>query len=739
MNPVHLLGIGGIGMSALARILKKRGIIVSGSDCIAGQMTRALESEGIPVHIGDEQIPEHVTVAYSSAICPDHPKRRGGAIHRSELLAQLIQGYDVMAVAGTHGKTTTAALLTWVFQTVGYDPSYALGGLLKNVNGHQGDGSEFIIEADESDGSFLNYHPQTIILTSTDADHLNFWKTAEALEQAYLTFASRAKICYFCLDDVHIPVKGVSYGFHPDSDYCITHYDRGTMNLRVEGHTYKNIKLNLIGQHNARNAAGVFALAHQLGIHDADIYKAFKTFPGVSRRQEVVGDKQGIRIIDDYAHHPVEIAATLHALREHYPDRRLVALFQPHRHTRLKDHFADFATCFMQADQTFITETYSAGESPIAGACAQQLAEKAKAHFLYHPDHILDYLRPHDLLVTLGAGDITHIGKKLLNENFPKLNIGLLYGGKSAEHDISKISAEAITTHLDPSQYNIKQFYIEKTGCINASMLSGLQLCDVVFPVFHGPFGEDGSIQGLLESLNLPYVGCDYRSSAVCMDKIWSKQLAMAVNIPVAPFIDFYAHEWRKNPESILENIQNLTYPLWLKSAHLGSSIGVYPIKHLDDLTATIEKALAYDERFLIEEDFHGREFEVAVLGGDELIISSPGEILTDGHFYDYDKKYSTAAMPTTTTPELPDALKTQMHEYSLRAFRALGCYGMVRLDYLWNEDKGLIFSEANPIPGFTPISLYPKLMEQMGITYPQLLSRLIGLALAKKKSHAQT
>ena len=232
MNHIHLLGIGGIGMSALARILKKRGVAVSGSDCKASAITQALEQEGISVDIGETHMPQNATIAFSSAI--RSTDRTQDAIHRSVLLAQLADGYNVMAVTGTHGKTTTSALLTWVLQTAGRDPSYALGGMLQNTNGHHGTGTEFIIEADESDGSFLNYHPQTIILTSTDTDHLDYWHTPEKLKQAYATFVARAKTCIWCRDDVHIPISGISYGFHPESQYCITRYRPGYMDICVD-------------------------------------------------------------------------------------------------------------------------------------------------------------------------------------------------------------------------------------------------------------------------------------------------------------------------------------------------------------------------------------------------------------------------------------------------------------------------------------------------------------------------
>ncbi len=744
IKKAHFIGIGGIGMSALARVLKQMGVSVSGSDVKQTALTAKLEQEGI--NLVDKGIPKNSVVIYSSAIDSQHPdlidaQAQGCTIlHRAELLQKLLDQKQLYAVAGTHGKTTTSAMLSWVLASANQNPSFAIGGLINALggNGSYQSGSAFVAEADESDGSFLRLHPYALILTSGDLDHLDFWKTHAALCTAYAEFASRSKSLIWCRDDRHLynmNLHGKSYGFHLASDYRLARLHQCSGLITFDLNEHKAITVKAIGRHNALNAAAVFAMCLELGVNEEQVREGLKTFPGVQRRQTVVGTNSDVLIIDDYAHHPIEIAATLDALRRAYPDRRLVTLFQPHRYSRLKDHFTEFSLAFSKSHLTLITDVYSAGEKPIKGVDGASLAKAANAIHI-NPEHAHQLLQPGDLVVTMGAGDITQWGEKLLNSKIKKLNVALLYGGPSPEHDISVVSAKAIAKHLNPTLYNVKQLYMSPQSTWNhpdgkiCNVIEELKKCDVAFPIFHGPCGEDGMIQGFLQTLNIPYVGCGYRSSSFCMDKIVTKQIASHAPVHIGPFTWAHCHEDR---EEIIERIHNkCTFPLWIKGAHLGSSLGAFKVQQDSDLGAYLEKAFSFDGRVIIENHTPGREIEIAVLGNHDLFISEPGEVLTNGAFYDFDHKYGHDAMESTTSPNLPASICREVKEAARIIYQYLDCSGWARLDFLYGEDGILYFSEINPIPGCTPISLYPRLCQEQGISYSELLSKLIRLGLSR-------
>ncbi|MCP5491550.1 MAG: UDP-N-acetylmuramate--L-alanine ligase [Chlamydiales bacterium] len=740
----HFIGIGGIGMSALARILMQSGVSVSGSDAKSTALTAQLEQEGM-IFL-DNGIPENSVVIYSSAIPPNHPdfmaakEQRCTLLHRADLLQKLLEQKQLYAVAGAHGKTTISAMLSWVLTSAALNPSFAIGGLVNALggNGAYRSSSLFVAEADESDGSFLKLNPHALILTSGDLDHLDYWKTHEALCIAYKEFAERAKILMWCRDDCHLVgmhLSGKSYGFHDASNYRLSRLQHRNGMTFFDLNEHKAIAVKAIGRHNALNAAAVFALCLELGIDEGKVRAGLETFPGVQRRQTVVGVNSDVLIIDDYAHHPAEIRATLSALKCAYSDRRIVTLFQPHRYSRLRDHFEAFSLAFADSDVTFITDVYSAGEVPIKGIDGASLAKAANANYL-NPEHVHAFLRPGDLLVTMGAGDITQWGEKLLKAEIQKLNVALLYGGPSVEHDISIVSAKAIADHLNPALYNVKQLYMSLESIWSHSsgetcdIIEELKKCDVAFPIFHGPSGEDGMIQGFLQTLSIPYVGCGYRSSSFCMDKIVTKQIASHAPVNIAPFTWAHRHEDR---EEVIERIhKKCIFPLWVKGAHLGSSIGIFKVEQASDLDAVLEKAFSFDDRVIIENHTPGREIEIAVLGNHDLFISEPGEVLTNGAFYDFDHKYGQEAMKSTTTPNLPSQVCEEAKKAARVIYQHLDCSGWARIDFLYTEDKILYFSEINPIPGCTPTSLYPRLCQEQGITYSDLLTRLIRLGLTR-------
>ena len=439
----HFIGIGGIGMSGLAKILLQRGKKVRGSDIAASWVTEELQKGGAEVFIKHEasQVPSKAKVIYSSDIQKgnveyiESQERSLLLLHRSALLQELMKDKEALLVTGTHGKTTTSSLLAHILVSAGLEPSYCIGGVVQSLgsqSGH-GKGSFFVAEADESDGSFLAYTPKGAILTNIDADHLVHWGTEELLVQGFLEFYHRVSCkewFFWCADDAKLAslsLEGVSYGFSPSADLHIEEAIylgwKTRFSFRFKGLVYKDIEIPLIGVHNVLNASAVIGLCLQIGIEEDKIFSSLQTFLGAGRRCEKKGEQAGIVVYDDYGHHPTEIHTTLNAIRIAGQGRRVVALFQPHRFTRVKDCFSSFGPALLPADLVLITDIYGAGEIPIHGIDAKSLHEKivSQGHTTckYVPkenvlEEALACLKAGDIVVTMGAGDITKMGPLLL-------------------------------------------------------------------------------------------------------------------------------------------------------------------------------------------------------------------------------------------------------------------------------------------------------------------------------------
>lgn len=440
---IHFVGIGGIGMSALARILLMRRERVSGSDLQLSPLVEQLSEEGAEVFIGHEveNIANAQMVVFSTDIAANNPELTAATqlgiplIHRSELLAQLLRGYAPLLVTGTHGKTTTSALLAHVLRQAALDPSFAIGGMVSTLqtNGYHGRGIYFVAEADESDGSFLTYPSFGAIITNLENDHMNYWKEEEALNRAFGQFASQVgslEHLFWCKDDLRLSSLGLaghSYGFSAAAQLTINHFHQigwqVVFDITFQERHFKEIELPLIGAHNVLNAAAVFGLGLKLDVQESILRRAFISFPGVGRRLEKKGEAKGIEIYDDYAHHPTEIFATLRALKLATRCNRLIVAFQPHRYSRVRDCLEEFGRAFSHADAVIVTDIYSARETPIPGINAEKICEKivktipteyVKREQL--PSFLSAYLQRGDLLVTMGAGDITQVGPLVLDK-----------------------------------------------------------------------------------------------------------------------------------------------------------------------------------------------------------------------------------------------------------------------------------------------------------------------------------
>lgn len=442
----HFIGIGGIGMSGLARMLLSKNVPVTGSDLAPTYITEGLMREGAKIFIGhySTNITYDTTVIYSSDIKLDNPEYMEAVrlkcplLHRSDLLKLLMTDHRLLSIAGTHGKTTTTALLAAVLMAAKLDPSYAVGGMMKSsqTNAAYGSGQYFIAEADESDGTFLKYHSYGAIVTNIDLDHMNFFQTEENLIEAFRTFFSQVSMpqhLFWCGDDPRLnglSLPGTSYGHGQHNALRILKAEqkgwRLNFDLNLYGEIYRKIELNLIGNHNVMNAAAVFGLALSLGINEEDIRLAFASFEGVNRRCDKKGDVNNILIVDDYAHHPTEIRTTLQGIRQAIGKRRLIAVYQPHRYTRTRDCMGTFGGIFDVANETIITEIYASNELEIPGvnhqALIHELRKATPSLALRHIPRkeivksLVQFLQPDDVVVTLGAGDITKVGAELAKQ-----------------------------------------------------------------------------------------------------------------------------------------------------------------------------------------------------------------------------------------------------------------------------------------------------------------------------------
>ena len=450
---IHFVGIGGAGMGGIAEVLINLGYLVRGSDLKANAVTQRLQSLGARVVIGHQpaNVADADVVVISSAVSPDNPEvqearmRRIPVVRRAEMLAELMRFRFGIAVAGTHGKTTTTSLVASVLSEAGLDPTFVIGGKLVSAGTHArlGQGSYLVAEADESDASFLHLQPLIAVVTNIDADHLGTYGGDFArLSATFIEFLQHLPfygLAVLCSDDAEVrrllPDVGrpvVTYGSAEDADFRASDIRRDGRVTHFKAHLPKRslpleVRLNLAGRHNVLNALAAIAVAHDLGVADEAILKALAGFEGVGRRFQIQGELETpygrVLLVDDYGHHPRELAATIQAAREGWPEKRLVVAFQPHRYTRTRDLFDDFAEVLSQADVLFLTEVYGAGEAPIAGADGRGLARAIRSRgrvdpvFVQKaqelPEALAGVLKDGDLLLTLGAGDIGAVAAEL--------------------------------------------------------------------------------------------------------------------------------------------------------------------------------------------------------------------------------------------------------------------------------------------------------------------------------------
>jgi UDP-N-acetylmuramate--alanine ligase len=483
LGRVHFAGIGGAGMSGIARIMLARGIAVSGSDSRPSEVLTTLAALGAEVHVGHDaaHLDGADTLVISTAIRPDNPelaeaRRRGlRIIHRASALASVMAGKRTVAVAGTHGKTTTTAMLSTILLASGLDPGYAIGGVLTEtgLGAAWGDGEIFVAEADESDRSFLLLSPDAAIVTNIEADHLDNYAGLAEIEDTFTAFARRIRpggLLVLCADHpgtralaaavADLPLRVCRYGASPTADYLVSGLTPRGMGISMTvtagsrlaagsgpavggkraaggksaaggqlaaggqpaaGAGAQRIELAVPGRHNALNAAAAFAAAVELGVTWPQAAAGLAAYRGAQRRLEPKGDAAGVRVLDSYAHHPTELTADLRAAREIAGGGRVIAVFQPHLYSRTRIFAAEFGTALGLADLVFVLDVYAAREDPEPGVSGQLVADavpRGKARYLPHeeaaPAAVADVAEPGDIVLTMGAGDVTNLGPLLL-------------------------------------------------------------------------------------------------------------------------------------------------------------------------------------------------------------------------------------------------------------------------------------------------------------------------------------
>lgn len=441
IRQVHMVGIGGIGMSSIAEVLLNRGYDVTGSDLEASDVTQRLEEQGATVYKGHaaEQVGEADVVVYSSAVDPDEnpetkeaERRHISLIPRAEMLGELIRMKYGVGVAGTHGKTTTTSMVGLVVAEGGFDPTIIVGGKVTafGSNAITGEGDVIVIEADEYDRTFLRLTPSVAVITSIEEDHLDVYEDLEDIQAAFTQYANSVPFfgaAILCLDDPNVQAivgdverRVLTYGTTRQAEVRAENVERDGLQTRFDVMMHDErlgrIELQVPGMHNVRNALAAVAVGLELEVGFEQIRDGLSSYTGVRRRFEKIGEGNGIVVLDDYAHHPTEIRATLDAASQGYPDRRIVSVFQPHLYSRTRDFLDEFARSFFNTDVLVLTDIYGSREQPIEGVDGQLLADRTEEFghrsVQYVPDktelpaRLREWTAPGDVVLMLGAGDI---------------------------------------------------------------------------------------------------------------------------------------------------------------------------------------------------------------------------------------------------------------------------------------------------------------------------------------------
>ena len=765
IHNIHFVGIGGAGMSPLAKILLLLGYNVSGSDQGTSPIIEELVRLGARVWT-DGQRAENVrgadAIVVSTAIPYDNPEviaawdLRIPKLHRSDINAALVNEYDGIAVAGSHGKTTTTSMIGVTLDRVGVSPTIIVGGEVPDLgtNAKLGTSRYLVSEADESDGSFLKLRPHVAVVTNVEDDHMDHYGTMEKIIAAFRTFIDQVDedgTAILCFENeilrklaAETERRVISYAIDREADYRAAdieaHGSIISFTVFERGVELGRVSLNIPGRHNVLNALACIAVARLAGVEFAQIQDALAGFHGAKRRFQTKGKERGVWVVDDYAHHPTEIAVTLTAARATNPTR-LICVFQPHRYSRTNLLRAEFGTCFAAADLLILTDVYAAGEAPIPGVSGETLMEEVAKQTgqdaVYLPEradlerYLAQHVRAGDLVITMGAGNILEVGETLVEQlkngtaGTGERPIVVVMGGTSTEAEVSRRSGTAILEALRSKDYPVVGMELVPTTF--AEEIRKLNPA-IVFNALHGKYGEDGILQGTLDMLGIPYTGSGVRAAALTMDKLTAKRIFCAEGIRTPRFLCIRVGEHDAN---IAERIRTeFGLPVVVKAPEQGSSIGVYIITRAEDLQSAIDEAFSYGSEVLIEEFIRGRELTVVVWGTPTDAEALPViEITTTSGRYDYTSKYTPGASAHIVPAELSAECTAAVQDLAVRAFCACGCTGVARLDVMLGEEGEPYAIEVNAVPGMTATSLVPDAARAVGIEFPELCEKILAMA----------
>jgi UDP-N-acetylmuramate--alanine ligase len=446
LRKIHFVGIGGIGMSGLAEVLHRHGFVVTGSDAQANDQTAHLTQLGVKVWIGHDA--SHVDcdlLVYTPAVDPRNPELRAAeekkipSVKRAELLGDMIRGKKTIAISGTHGKTTTTAMIATILDAAQLDPAVFVGGVVQTMqtNARWGGGEWCVVEADEYDRSFHELYPHYAILNNIESDHLDCYSDVQDIYSAFIKFANQASMfgkVFANADDAGVQailprlrrrVRSFGIGEHADVHALHVRFEEGGAHFDavIDGKRYDDFVIACHGEHNVANATAAIAVSWEMGLSIDTLRDGLATFRGTGRRFEILGTAKGVMFVDDYAHHPTEIRVTLAGAKKSYKSRRLIAVFQPHLYSRTRDYMNEFAAAFQDADRVLLTDIYPAREKPIPGVTGEKLYETmvgrgVPVRYIEDKTHLdtalLAEMRDGDLVITLGAGDITQVGRKMI-------------------------------------------------------------------------------------------------------------------------------------------------------------------------------------------------------------------------------------------------------------------------------------------------------------------------------------
>lgn len=724
----YLVGIGGAGMSALARLLVARGHTVCGFDRTESAVIKDLRRVGIPVDLRTphESALDGAAVVVSDAIDLDEDavvqlaRRLGRPLfRRSQLLGWIVRDRKTIAVTGTHGKTSTAAMIGVALQAAGLDPVVVIGAEAPELGGacRDGEGEWAVVEACEAYDSLRDIDPFVAVVTNLEPDHLDFHGAWEGLRDTVHRFLAR------------VPEDGAVV--HDASD---SGSQEALRDITAQRHAFQALSSGrLVGRVNRLNGGAALATCQAIGLDSARLgmaRSAIEGFRGVNRRLQEF-PVPGLHLYVDYAHHPTEIAACLDTLRELHPGSRLVAVFQPHLYSRTIDLLEGFKRSLESADSIVLTDIYPAREAPRPGVSSALLAEGLSKPVAYVPSRLLlpmrlpALLRTGDVCVLLGAGNIADVAPALVKALTPRdrVSVAVIHGGDSTEREVSLHSGREVAAALTRRGYEVRAVDVTEwlLGGGEPDTWRGEQRPDVAFLAVHGTRAEDGSLQGFFELLHLPYTGSGVQSSALCMDKQRTKEVLSAAGLPVPRGVALSSIEALADVPSGERFV--------VKPNAQGSTVGLTFVESRAELQAAVEYALSFDQVALVEEWLQGMEISVPVLGDRALPVV---EIVPASGRYDFSAKYTPGATEEVCPARLPEEVARRAQELALAAHQAMGCRGATRTDMIVTPAGEPIILEVNTLPGLTPTSLLPKSAATAGIAFDELCDWMVKEALQR-------